>query len=65
MQVLEATATSLDPYPLRRERAAELSARYPFASQQLDFYGRLLEVQGRAFRSARSRSLAMQWKLEI
>jgi FdhE protein len=43
-----------DPYPLRRERAAELSARHAFASQLLDFYGRLLGVQARAFQEVRA-----------
>ena len=49
MQVLEAVGATYDPYPLRRERAAELGARYAFASQVLGFYSRLTEVQARAF----------------
>lgn len=54
MQVLEAVGATYDPYPLRRERAAELSARYAFASQLLDFYVRLTQVQARAFAAARA-----------
>ena len=53
MQVLEAVGATYDPYPLRRERAAELGARYAFASELLGFYGRLAEVQARAFVAAR------------
>ena len=55
MQVLEAVGATYDPYPLRRERAAELGARYAFASQVLGFYSRLAEVQARAFGEARAR----------
>jgi formate dehydrogenase accessory protein FdhE len=58
MQVLDALAATYDPFPLRRERAAELSARYPFAAQLLDFYGRLTEVQARAFAAARAAQVA-------
>ena len=54
MQVLEAVGATYDPYPLRRERAAELGARYAFASQVLGFYSRLTEVQARAFGEART-----------
>ena len=57
MQVLDALAATYDPFPLRRERAAELSTRYPFATQLLDFYGRLTEVQARAFVAARAAQL--------
>jgi len=58
MQVLDALAATYDPYPLRRERAAELSARYPFAAQLLDFFGRLIDVQRRAFAAARAAQVA-------
>jgi formate dehydrogenase maturation protein FdhE len=58
MQVLDALAATYDPFPLRAERAAELSARYPFAAQLLDFYGRLIEVQARAFAAARTAQVA-------
>lgn len=54
MQVLEAVGATYHPYPLRRERAAELSARYAFAAQLLDFYARLTQVQARAFNAARA-----------
>ena len=37
MQVLEA-AVSTNPWPLRRERAAELAQRYPHAAQMLRLY---------------------------
>ncbi|HEV2013246.1 MAG TPA: hypothetical protein VGR77_05125, partial [Candidatus Dormibacteraeota bacterium] len=58
MQVLDSLAATYDPFPLRRERAAQLSARYPFATQLLDFYGRLIEVQARAFAAARAAQVA-------
>lgn len=54
MQVLEAVGATYDPWPLRRERAAQLSGRYAFAAQLLDFYGRLAEVQARGFARARA-----------
>ncbi len=39
----------------RRRRAAELSERWPFASEVLGFYGALLDVQERAFDATRER----------
>lgn len=38
-----------DRWTKRRERAVELSARWPFASEMLEFYLALLEVQSSAF----------------
>jgi hypothetical protein len=56
MQVLEAIGATYDPYPPRRERAQALGRRYAFVSELLAFYGRLSEVQGRAFIAAQ------EWK---
>ena len=50
MQVLEA-AVATNPWPLRRERAAELAQRYPHAAQMLRLYQALTVVQERAFGS--------------
>ena len=44
MQVLEA-AVSANPWPLRRERAAELAERYPHAAEMLRLYQALTVVQ--------------------
>jgi hypothetical protein len=44
MQVLEA-ALATNPWPLRRERAAELAARYPHAAEMLRLYQALTVVQ--------------------
>jgi Protein involved in formate dehydrogenase formation len=49
MQVLDALAATYDPYPLRRERAAELIPRYPFAAELLRLYQALTVVQEAAF----------------
>src|ERR1700737_4911485 len=49
MQVLEAAAArTANPWPLRRERAAELANRYPHAAQMLRLYHALTVVQERA-----------------
>jgi formate dehydrogenase maturation protein FdhE len=55
MQVLEATvAGSANPWPMRRERAAELAERYPHAAEMLRLYQALTVVQEAAFHEARS-----------
>jgi FdhE protein len=49
MQVLEAAAAqTANPWPLRRERAAELADRYPHATEMLRLYRALTVVQQRA-----------------
>jgi hypothetical protein len=46
MQVLEAAvAQTANPWPLRRERAAELAERYPHAAEMLRLYQALTVVQ--------------------
>jgi hypothetical protein len=46
MQVLEAAAAATaNPWPLRRERAAELAERYPHAADMLRLYQALTVVQ--------------------
>ena len=46
MQVLEAAAArTANPWPLRRERAAELADRYPHAAEMLRLYQALTVVQ--------------------
>ena len=58
MQVLEAAAAATaNPWPLRRERAAELAERYPHAAEMLRLYQALTVVQEAAFQEARSLSL--------
>ena len=55
MQVLEAAAAATaNPWPLRRERAAELAERYPHASEMLRLYQALTVVQEAAYEEARS-----------
>jgi len=44
---------AVDPWTERRERAAALLDRYPFAGDVLRLYAALVPVQERAFRSAR------------
>src|SRR5258706_12735587 len=44
---------AVDPWTERRERAAALLARYPFAGDVLRLYAALVPVQERAFRGAR------------
>ncbi len=59
MQVLEA-AVAANPWPLRRERAAELAERYSHAAEMLRLYQALTIVQEsgqRQFSSASSQSL--------
>ena len=47
MQVLEAAAArTANPWPLRRERAAELAERYPHAAEMLRLYQALTVVSG-------------------
>jgi FdhE protein len=46
------TLVRTDPWPLRRQRTAQLLERYPFAGEQLGFYRALLPVQERAFHAA-------------
>ena len=48
MQVLEA-AVAVNPWPLRRERAAELAERYPHAADMLRLYQALTVVQEAAY----------------
>ncbi len=48
MQVLEA-AVAANPWPLRRERAAELVGRYPHAAEMLRLYQALTVVQEAAY----------------
>ncbi len=48
MQVLEA-AVAANPWPLRRERAAELAERYPHAAEMLRLYRALTVVQEAAY----------------
>src|SRR5438477_5947062 len=48
MQVLEA-AVAANPWPLRRERAAELVGRYPHAAEMLRLYQALTVVQESAY----------------
>lgn len=45
-------ATARGPWTARRRRTAELSRRYPFATQQLTLYASLLEVQELIFEEA-------------
>jgi Protein involved in formate dehydrogenase formation len=54
MQVLEAAAArTANPWPLRRERAAELADRYPHAAEMLRLYQALSIVQENAFHEGR------------
>ena len=53
MQVLEA-AVATNPWPLRRERAAELTERYPHAAEMLRLYQALTVVQEAAYQEARA-----------
>jgi formate dehydrogenase maturation protein FdhE len=53
MQVLEA-AVAANPWPLRRERAAELAERYAHAAQMLRLYQALTVVQEAACQNARA-----------
>ncbi len=55
MQVLEAAAAqTANPWPQRRERAAELATRYPHAEAMLRLYQALVPVQEEAYLEARS-----------
>ncbi len=49
MQVLEA-AVAANPWPLRRERAAELAGRFPHAAEMLRLYRALTVVQEAAYK---------------
>jgi FdhE protein len=49
MQVLEASVAA-NPWPLRRERAAELAERYPHAAEMLRLYQALTVVQEAAYK---------------
>src|SRR6267378_1528413 len=57
MQVLEA-AVAANPWPLRRERAAELAERYPHAAEMLRLYHALTVVQEAAYRIPSSQDIA-------
>ena len=58
MQVLQAAvAQTANPWPLRRERAAELASRYPHAAEMLRLYQALVPVQEAAYLEARSAAL--------
>ena len=60
MQVLEqAVAQTTNPYPLRRERAAELMDRYPHAEELLRLYLTLVPIQERTYREARSKAVSL------
>jgi FdhE protein len=55
MQVLEAAAArTANPWPLRRERAAELADRYPHAAEMLRLYQALTVVQEAAYSEVQS-----------
>ncbi len=55
MQVLEqAAAQTANPWPLRRERAADLASLYPHAEEMLRLYRALAPVQESAYLTARS-----------
>jgi len=59
MQVLEtAAARTANPWPLRRERAAELAERYPHAAEMLRLYQALTVVQEQALQAGDSIHLA-------
>ncbi|HVA34477.1 MAG TPA: formate dehydrogenase accessory protein FdhE [Candidatus Baltobacteraceae bacterium] len=49
---------NLSTYARRRQRAGELAARWPFASDVLTFYAALLVVQERAFDESRAHRVA-------
>jgi len=58
MQILEAAvAERANPWPLRRERAAELGARHPHAAEMLRLYQALIPIQERVYLEARSTRL--------
>ena len=48
-----------NPWPARRERAVELSNRYPHAEEMLRLYAGLIPVQEQAFLDARSSSVSI------
>ncbi|HEV3029221.1 MAG TPA: formate dehydrogenase accessory protein FdhE, partial [Planctomycetota bacterium] len=53
MQVLEAAiGASANPWPLRRERAAELAEAYPHAAEMMKLYSALIDPMEDAFRNA-------------
>jgi len=55
MQILQAAvAQTSNPWPLRRERAFELSSRYPHAAEMLRLYQALLPVQEAVYLEFRS-----------
>jgi formate dehydrogenase maturation protein FdhE len=59
MQVLEAAAArTANPWPLRRERAAELADRYPHAAEMLRLYQALAVVQESALEISPSADIA-------
>jgi formate dehydrogenase maturation protein FdhE len=59
MQVLEAAAArTANPWPLRRERAAELAERYPHAAEMLRLYQALTVVQEKALQETPSTHIA-------
>jgi Protein involved in formate dehydrogenase formation len=59
LQVLEAAvAPTANPWPLRRERAAELAERYPHAAEMLRLYQALTVVQETAYRTPSPENLA-------
>jgi FdhE protein len=57
MQVLEA-AVAANPWPLRRDRAAELAERYPHAAEMLSLYQALTVVQEAACRIPSPQNIA-------
>jgi FdhE protein len=59
MQVLEAAAArTANPWPLRRERAAELAERYPHAAEMLRLYQAVTVVQEKALQAGEPIALA-------
>jgi len=55
MQAMEqAVAGAANPWPLRRERAAELAERFPHAAEMLRLYQALTVVQEAAYQEARA-----------
>ena len=57
MQMLEASVAT-NPWPLRRERAAELAERYPHAAEMLRLYHAITVVQEAAYRIPSSQDIA-------
>ena len=66
MQVLQdALAQTANPWPLRRERAAELRARYPHAAEMLRLYEAILPIQEAAYLDHQNSRLNHQEIVEL